>query len=204
MRLLNKIKWILGILMIFTLIVSTNLIDRNNFIKLKDSTSDIYENRLVAKSILYDISILIHEKEIQITSNNFVYFQKTNLEANIEIERLVSDYKKTKLTYQETKKINELDENLIALKKNESINSLEDLSKNKEKLLLQIQKIKSNLYSLSQIQMSEGKKQVQISQETIDTIELFTNIEIYVLICLAIAIQIVVMYKPNKSSDLES
>lgn len=204
MRLLNKIKWILGILMIFTLIVSTNLIDRNNFIKLKDSTSDIYENRLVAKSILYDISLLIHEKEIQITSNNFGYFQKTNLDANTEIERLVSNYKKTKLTYQETKKINELDENLISLKKNESINSLEELSNNKEKLLSQIQKIKSNLYSLSQIQMSEGKKQVLISQETIDTIELFTNIEIYVLISLAIAIQIVVMYKPNKSSDLES
>lgn len=204
MRLLNKIKWILGILMIFTLIVSTNLIDRNNFAKLKNSTSDIYENRLVAKSILFDISLLIHEKEIQITSNNFVYFQKNNLGANIEIQRLISNYKETKLTYKESKQVNEFEENLSLLIKNESINSLEELSNNKEKLLSQIQKIKSNLYNLSQIQMSEGKKQVLISQETIDTIELFTNIEIYVLIFLAIFIQIIIIYKPNSSSDLES
>ena len=54
MTFFNKIKWTLGILMVFVLIVTTNLIDRNNFVRVKDSVVSIYEDRLVAKNLILE------------------------------------------------------------------------------------------------------------------------------------------------------
>lgn len=41
---------------------------------------------------------------------------------------------------------------------------------------------------------------MSISKKAIDSVELFTQIEIYLLIFLAIVIQIIVMYNPKKES----
>ncbi|MBN2867557.1 MAG: chemotaxis protein, partial [Flavobacteriaceae bacterium] len=63
-----------------------------------------------------------------------------------------------------------------------------------------ISKIKKNLEDLSKIQLLEGSKQMSISKKAIDSVELFTQIEIYLLIFLAIVIQIIVMYNPKKEN----
>lgn len=39
---------------------------------------------------------------------------------------------------------------------------------------------------------------MSISKKAIDTVELFTQLEIYILIFLAIVIQIIVIYQPKK------
>jgi hypothetical protein len=45
----NKIKWSVGLLLVIVLIVSTNFIDQNNFQRIQDSVTSIYEDRLIAK-----------------------------------------------------------------------------------------------------------------------------------------------------------
>jgi hypothetical protein len=47
MTVFNRLKWILGILMVFVVILATNLLDRNNFLRVRDSVVAIYEDRLV-------------------------------------------------------------------------------------------------------------------------------------------------------------
>jgi hypothetical protein len=42
-----------------------------------------------------------------------------------------------------------------------------------------------------------------MSQKAIDMIDLFTHLEIYFLIFLAIAIQVIVMYNPKKRKEKE-
>jgi len=66
-------------------------------------------------------------------------------------------------------------------------------------LVKRISEVKDNLYDLSKIQLDEGKKQMSISEKAISSVELFTQIEIYILIFLAILIQIIVIYKPKDS-----
>ena len=48
--------------------------------------------------------------------------------------------------------------------------------------------------------MEEGKRQVMISEKAMSSIELFTQMEIYVLLGLAILVQILIMYKPRTDS----
>jgi len=55
MRFYNKVKWVLGILIVFILILATNLIDRNNFIRVKDSVVTIYEDRLIASDLVFEM-----------------------------------------------------------------------------------------------------------------------------------------------------
>lgn len=193
----NKIKWVLGILMIFILILSTNLIDRNNFIRVKDSVVTIYEDRIIANDLIFDISRSIHEKEIAIVSSDSSFFTHTNLKINEAIQSLIARFEQTKLTTEEHKIFNELKKNVQSLTKAENTFMNSNLV-NETEVTRYISKIKYNLSSLSKVQLNEGRKQMSISKQAIDTVELFTQIEVYFLVFLAIIIQIIVMYQPKK------
>jgi len=74
MKLYTKVKWVLGILMIFILIIATNLIDRNNFVRIKDSLETIYEDRLVAKDLIFKISKSVQEKELALAKLDSTFY----------------------------------------------------------------------------------------------------------------------------------
>ena len=193
----NKIKWVLGILMIFTLVLTTNLIDRNNFVRVKDSVVTIYEDRIIANDLIFEMSELVHEKEIAIVLSDSVFFNQMNLNVNSNIQNLISRFELTKLTIEESKIFRELKNNFQTLinSENKFINS--NFS-DKTKVLKYISNIKFNLDDLSKVQLNEGRKQMSISKHAIDKVELFTHIEVYFLVFLAIIIQIIVMYQPKE------
>jgi len=195
----NKIKWVLGILMIFILILSTNLIDRNNFIRVKDSVVTIYEDRLIANDLIFEMSKSVHEKEIAVALLDSVFFNQINLKINDDIQSLISRFELTKLTPEESKIFDELKSNMQSLIKAEDVFVNSDLA-NETEVVEYISKIKSNLGALSKVQLREGRRQMSISKHAIDTVELFTQIEIYLLVFLAIIIQIIVMYKPKEKT----
>ena len=185
--------------MVFVLIVTTNLIDRNNFIRVKDSVVSIYEDRLVAKNLILDISNSIHKKEMAVALTDSVFFENSNNGENKNIQNLISKFETTKLTKEESETFSDLKENLNQLNKTES-EFVKSSYTSKDDMFKQISKIKKNLEDLSKIQLLEGSKQMSISKKAIDSVELFTQIEIYLLIFLAIVIQIIVMYNPKKES----
>jgi hypothetical protein len=197
MAFFNKLKWILGILMVFVLIIATNLIDRNNFLRVKDSVITIYEDRLVAKDLIFDIYTSVQEKELAVATSDSVFFLERNDQVNNHIQGLVSRFEKTKLTVEEGHILQDLKTNLETLSKSETT-FVKSKFAQKSTLNSQISNVKENLYDLSEIQLNEGKKQMSISKKAIDSVELFTQLEIYVLIFLAIIIQIIVIYKPKE------
>ena len=199
MNFFNKIKWILGILIVFVLIITTNLIDRNNFVRVRDSVVTIYEDRLIVKGIIYDISKTIQEKEVAVAKSDTSFFNTENPKINKELEVLISNYEKTKLTDEENKNFNDLKAHLKDLKASEQQFIDSELS-DKSAINNDINAIKANLDDLSRIQLDEGNKQMAISKRAIDTVELFTQMEIYFLIFLALLIQIIIIYQPKDKS----
>ena len=195
----NKIKWVLGILMIFILILSTNLIDRKNFIRMKDSVVTIYEDRIIANDLIFEMSKSVHEKEIAVVLLDSVFFNQVNLKVNADFQSLISRFELTKLTAEEGKIFDELKNNIQSLIKAEDI-FINSGFVNEAEVVKYISKIKYNLSGLSKIQLNEGRKQMSISKRAIDTVELFTQIEVYFLVFLAIIIQIIVMYQPKETS----
>jgi hypothetical protein len=196
MNLGNKIKWVLGILMVFILIVSTNLIDKKNFTRIKDSVETIYEDRLIADDLLFEMSRSIQLRQLAVANSDISFFSKKSETENKKINEYISRYEKTKLTKEEEIKIDELKENFSALLKAEKNITASELNKNKE-LTTILSTIDDNLYELSKIQLKEGKQEMSVSKLVINEVELFTQIEIYLLIFLGILVQFVVIYNPK-------
>jgi hypothetical protein len=197
MTIFNKIKWILGVSMIFALILTTNLIDRNNFVKVRDSVVAIYKDRLVADNLIFEISNSIHEKEIAIASSDTLFYSKRNKEINADIQGYIKRFEETKLTIKENRVFKGFKNNFESLKAAE-VTFVQSDFQTVSNQLSHIYNIKDNLQGLSIIQLDEGGRQVAISKKAISTVELFTQIEIYVLVVIAIFIQIVIMYRPKE------
>lgn len=196
----TKLKWILGILMVFAIIVTTNLIDRNSFLRVNDSVVGIYEDRLVAYDLIFEMSKALQEKQLAVATSNEDFFLNRNSQIDREIQELISSFKKTKLTKEEDKLLIKFTTNLTALKSDE-VALIQSKYTEKNSVNNQIVKLQQNLTDLSKVQLQEGQRKMEISKSAIDVMELFTHLEIYILIILAILIQIIVIYKPK--TDIE-
>lgn len=200
MTVFDKVKWVLGILVVFFLIVSTNLIDSKNFAKVKESVGAIYEDRLVAKDLVYELSLLIQEKEIALAKSDSSFYDRRVAVVNNEIQDLLVSFLETKLTKPEAVVFHDLESNLQKLQTDEANYYALD-AEGKVLAEKHLDEVKKNLHELSKIQMEEGRKQLFISKKAMDSVELFTQMEIFFLIILAIAIQIIILYNPKPSKD---
>lgn len=193
----NKLKWILGILMIFVLIIATNLIDKNNFVRVRDSVVTIYEDRIIANDLIFEMLKSVQQKEIAVILLDTTYYKVQNSKVNDDLQALVSRFEQTKLTPKEAIVFKDLKHNIQLLLDSESKYLNTDYS-DYSQVINNIERLKNNLNDLSKIQLNEGSRQMSISKRAVDTVELFTQMEIYVLVFLAIIIQIIIMYKPKE------
>ena len=106
--------------MIFILIIATNLIDKNNFIRVKDSVVAIYEDRLIANDLIFEISNSIREKEVALAISDSVFFSNRNKIINENIQFNVLRFEETKLTIDEGKIFKNFKKNLELLTNSES------------------------------------------------------------------------------------
>lgn len=197
MTLFNKIKWTAGILLVFAIILTTNLIDKNNFNKLRYSVVTIYEDRIVANDLIFEILLSIREKEIALAIPDSTFFLQRNDKINEGIKNLLEKYEQTKLTNKELKFFDNLKDELKNLERleKEFINSS---FRNDVDLQNIINEIVRNLYDLSKVQLEEGRRQMALSNETMETIDLFTQVEIIFLVLMAVLVQIIILYKPKQ------
>ncbi len=196
MTFFTKIKWVLSVLLVFFLILATNLIDKDNFRRVKNSIVTIYEDRLVANDLIFELSQLVHQKELAAATADTEFFNTPNQRVNEKIDILIEKYLTTKLTDREEKTFGLLQDDLQTLRKMEVPQPRDESA-----YLRELANIKDNLRELTKIQLREGRNQLAISKEAVKNVELFTRMEIYLLIFLAIAIQLIIIYTPKKKSD---
>lgn len=183
--------------MVLLLIVATNLLDRKNFLRVKASIVTIYEDRLVANDLIFDMSAAIHKKQLAILSSDSAYYQTANDSVNSKLTAMVERYERTRLTDLEQEIFNTLKDNLTklyALEKEMSASSTSDSLAVLEKLRF----TNTTLQRLSKIQLDEGKKQMKIGTYAANSVELFTQMELYLLVTLAIIVQLLIMYRPKQ------
>lgn len=194
MTLFSKIKWIASVLLVFIIVLTTNLIDQDNFNRLRYSVTTIYENRVVASDLIFEITILIQEKEIALATADSVFFSARNGQVNKDIQGLITRYGETSLTSQENEIYTSLQEELARLSDLEQ-EYLTSGADNYTNLFKSIDNVVHNLYRLSKVQLEEGKKKMLMSNKTMETIDLFTQVEIIFLIFMAVLVQVIILYK---------
>jgi hypothetical protein len=197
MKIFTKIRWVASILLVFFIVLITNLIDRDNFNRLSHSVTTMYEDRIVASDLLFEMSMIIKEKHIAILTSDTISLENQNDKYNKELNQLVDKYRLTKLTEKEKFAFNQLQEELKSLKLKERSSA----NVSNGEILKSIDKIDQHLHELSKIQLQEGRRQVFISERAKDTINLFTQGEIFFLIVMAVLIQVIILYKPKEEKN---
>jgi hypothetical protein len=198
MTILNKIKWTASLLVVFLLILATNLIDQDHFRNVRQSIVTIYEDRLVVKDYIYDLAMVLSDKHFAIATNDLDYLQTKAAEDNEAMFNSVDKFYQTKLTKDERKILDSFSKKLQEFIQNEKILT-SDINMDKSVLTSQIASLKRDLQSLSDIQMKEGKKQLSIANRSVNSIDMFTRIEIIALVIIGIVFQIVILYKPKST-----
>lgn len=198
MTILNKIKWTASLLVVFLLILATNLIDQDHFRNVRQSIVTIYEDRLVVKDYIYDLAMILSDKRFAIATNDLDYLQTKAAEDNEAMFNSVDKFYQTKLTKDERKILDSFSKKLEEFIQNEKVLT-SDINMDKSVLTGQIVSLKRDLQSLSDIQMKEGKKQLSIANRSVNSIDMFTRIEIIALVIIGIVFQIVILYKPKST-----
>lgn len=197
-----------GLLLVFGLILATNLIDRKNFDKVAEAIDAIYEDRLVAKGFLFDLSMLVHQKQLDVASADTSRYLEQSAVTNQKIDELLSRYSETNLTQGEVEALEQLKKDLEQLLKVETrMRSGQVTSGEKDNLVVAgtlLTTIHEDLVTLSNIQILEGERQMQKGKAAVESIGYLTDMEIYVLIALGIVIQVLLISGVSRSSKQDS
>ena len=202
---LKKVMWIAGVLVVFLLILATNLIDRNHIKGVRASVSTMYKDRLIVKNIIFNISQLTEEKRIAFLLSDSTFYSTNSKKVDDSIYTLIDRFSNTVLTPNEVLYLERLHNNF------EKIRALENqVSANKsyfedevwrKDMETHFFRVRKNLNSLSDIQIDEGKRELARVKRAFNTIDLFTNIEIAFLVVLGITALALVIFPVLKSKE---
>ncbi|WP_213522570.1 MCP four helix bundle domain-containing protein [Nonlabens sp.] len=195
----NKIKWSAGLLLVIVLIVFTNFIDQKNFQRIQDSVDSIYKDRLIAKDLLFDIQLEIHDKELLLAENKDAILLSNRSASEKKIQNFLQSFSNTALTRDEEQIFEHLKEEIRALFSMEmAYLPSENSQPSSAQLKGQAKKINAIVAQLSDIQIAEGQRQMQLGRKAMESIDLLTQLEIWVMIILGVLIQFVILYSPKK------
>lgn len=199
MRIFQQLKWIAMVLIVFFVILATNLIDKDNFERVEHSVETIYKDVLLTKDKIMEINNLIHEKEVAYITKDSVYLVKKSASVNSHINMLIRDCGEVIETQKEAKVLDKLQKDCNELYAME-INAAIDTSGDNAEILKQLESIKYGIIEMADLHIEEGKRHKYNSRSAMDATRLFSRIEIYLLFFLAIVIQFIILYKPKEKN----
>ncbi len=202
MTVFQKIKWFVAVLGVFLIILMTNLLDKQNFLRVEEVVENIFNDRLLAKELLLDVSTKFHQKELAYALNDTVYLETQNDKINTEITELLTMFDRTNQTRDEKKILVSLRDNHDELMRLERNYQLNDSLYNRVFSDVFVS-IAYDIKELSAEQVEEGKLQTMHAKDAVDVANLFSKIEIYILIFLGLVIQFIILYTPKKKTEEE-
>ncbi len=201
---------IIGVLVV--LLYGKNLLERQSFRSVSSTLSDVYEDRLLVESYIFQISekLFTIQKLVDHCTLNFDY-SKAVLEISKEeqaILKLVSAFEATQLTEQEATLLADFKR---IIEKDLSIKSYQLLYNdstgvNEAQVKVYDQKIaraQQDLEKLSAIQLEEGGKLVSKAKTLINRSQIWAQFELALLLIFILVIYIYIFKKPVQEEFAE-
>jgi hypothetical protein len=202
---------LLGVVLL--LVLCNNLYQSRQFEKLSRSFSSLYKDRLLAESYIYRISELLHSKtEIMDREQYEGYtagdYSQVIVDSGPLISSLMELYRHTKFTAPESERFGKFQQTMERLRQQEiRYMSLIQQGKEASGLKASIQTLVNDnlrhLAALSEIQVKEGKTMAIESRSLLDFNDLSSQLEVIVLIIIAILIQILVFASRSARSLIQ-
>jgi hypothetical protein len=201
----RKITAVVSISLLLSLLYGKNLIERGSFRSISGTFTEVYDDRLLVESYIFQISEKLFriQKLIDHCDINHDY-SKVVEEISVEekaILTLVAAFEATRLTEPEAVLLSDLKrivEKDLSIKASQLLYS-EASGINKEQVKIYDQKIaraQQDLVNLSKIQLEEGKKLVTKAKTLINRSQIWAQFELALLISLVLVIYIFIFKKP--------
>jgi hypothetical protein len=182
----EKIRNVLALIIVFGLVFTTNRLDRRHFEQAQESLSTIYYDRVLAQDYLFDLSNVFHNRRLRIADGELVSFENDR-----EIESLLVKYEQTTLTRKEE---------TLFLRLKENLNDLKGLgyAGDGNSARTYLDRIDSNLAELSDIQVRESKSHKVRGQESLESNQLISNMELILILFIGVVLQFALFYGGKK------
>lgn len=198
---MRKFERIVALVLVFILVIATNVMDDTSFKVVKESMGNIYEDRLIAYDLTYKMHNEVSNRHLVLANNNVQMQSATLTKFNTLIANALAQYEATEFTtteqaYFEILKsqfndLQALDGEILAATTDEVKTKL--LASSKEKL----SSIVGTLNSLATIQIDEGKRQVINSDRAIKSSDMLSKFEIISMVVIGLLILFLIIYEPK-------
>lgn len=197
----KKFKMALALAVVFALVLLTNMINKNHFAKLQASFGSVYEDRLLVENYIFKLSGILNKRQLILYDTTRIESKSEYIKrSNDAIDTLIHDYQKTEFTALEIRLFEEFKVELEKLQNLES-SYYKDVTMDSQSVIVdKHQTLTALLMGLSDIQMKEGKNLINQSNNVISTNNLFSQIEIVILIMIGLVVQILVLSSKPISS----
>lgn len=207
MSLTSKIFCIAVLAASFLLILGTGRSNVRNFERVQGAIAEIYKDRLVVKGLIFQLSSLLHQKEIAVISNDITFFRQKNSSVNQKIEQHLKAFRETKLTDSEEATLSSFSNGIDRLKISENESRLSEVEiivgEEARKLKSHLNRLKEDLETLSDIQLVEGEQKLKTGRHAVRRMNEFANLEFYALILISI-LMIGLFFVPRQSGTVET
>lgn len=201
----RKISGFLIIGVLLVLLYGKNLLERQSFRAVSGTPSNVYEDRLLVESYIFQISEKLFKIQRLVDHCTINYdYSKAVVEISMEeqaILKIVGAFESTQLTEQEALLLADFKQIIV---KDLSIKSYQLLYNdssgvNEEQVKVYDQKIaraQQDLVKLSSIQLEEGEKLVSKAKSLINRSQIWAQFELALLLILVLVIYVYIFKKP--------
>ena len=201
----RKISGFLIIGVLLVLLYGKNLLERQSFRAVSGTLSNVYEDRLLVESYIFQISEKLFKIQRLVDHCKINYdYSKAVVEISMEeqaILKIVGAFESTQLTEQEALLLADFKQIIV---KDLSIKSYQLLYNdssgvNEEQVKVYDQKIaraQQDLVKLSSIQLEEGEKLVSKAKSLINRSQIWAQFELALLLILVLVIYVYIFKKP--------
>jgi len=191
----QRFQLTLALGIVFLLVLATNRIDKHHFYTVQNTVDSVFKDRVVAQNYIYNMNVIFNEKFLDFKLGT--YSEQNRTAQNNEINNLISKFKETELTQEESKAFNNFQADYLTLINLESEQTETDSINTDKSIALHklYGRIRSDLNNLSNIQLQEGKKLTEVSQRTLQSNDLISKLEIGFLILIGVAMQLILFIK---------
>jgi len=205
----KKIRALIIISLLLLLIYAKNLIERSSFKEISRAFSEVYDDRLVVKGYIFDISEKLFTIQELIDHCNIDFDYKNIIDEitknENEILDIIVDFEQTKLTEQEAvfltdfKKIIKTDLNIKSYEL--LFTDTSGVNINQVKLYDEkISQARKDLEELSDIQLVEGEKLIGKAKSLINKSQIWAQFEVALLV-LIIVVLYLLLFKNFSSKE---
>ena len=207
----RKVRALMIISILLLMLYGKNLLERKSFRQISSTFTEVYNDRLVVESYIFDISEhLFHiQKLIDHCDLDYDYSKVINEISNHEkqILEIISEFEGTKLTELEStyltdfKKIIEVDLNI----KSYDLIFSDSSGVNRERVKdydKKISRARKDLDDLSRIQLEEGEKLISKAKVMINRSQIWAQFEVALLIILVIVMFLLIFRKTSRNEGM--